>query len=237
MVSTWYGYLEYWNLYHKVTFDGVNRLILINPGEILIDVQEDIYSAWKEWSLLETNTKWLQALDTVGGEPTVAGQFLDVTYFLINGWKIKPYPGNYSLNLIGNIFDIDGGDIKVPGDINPLYPNNISINTNTSVIVRQVSSGAGSTYSLSPDESAALYNIENVVVEIRSLLQSPVQAVLVTTQESALFDIQAKLLELWKLHGLDPDNNLTVNQDIRTVDNIRQDFEKQIDGSIKVIRT
>jgi hypothetical protein len=237
MVSTWYAYWDYWNLYHKVTFDGGNRLILINPGELLIDVQQDIYSAWKEWSLLETNTKWLQALDTVGGEPTVAGQFLDVTYFLINGWKIKPYPGSYSLNLIGNIFDIDGGDIKVPGDINPLYPNNISINTNTSVIVRQVSSGAGSTYSLSPDESAALYNIENVVVEIRSLLQSPVQAVLVTTQEDALFDIQAKLLELWKLHGLDPANNLTVNQDIRTVDNIRQDFEKQIDGSIKVIRT
>ncbi len=237
MVSTWYGYWEYWNLYHKVTFDGANRLILINPGELLLDVQEDIYSAWKEWSLLETNTKWLQALDTVGGEPTVAGQFLDVTYFLINGWKLKPYPGSYSLNLIGNIFDIDGGDVKVPSDIDPLYPNNITINTNTSVIVRQVSSGAGSTYSLSPDESAALYNIENIVVEIRSILQSPVQAVLVPAQEDALFDIQAKLLELWKLHGLDPANNLTVNQDIRTVDNIRQDFEKQIDGSIKVIRT
>jgi hypothetical protein len=59
---------------------------------------------------------------------------------------------------------------------------------------------------------------------------------LVGTQD-ALFDIQNKLSELWKLHGLDPVNNLTVNQDFRLVDDIRQDFEKQLDGTIKVIRT
>jgi hypothetical protein len=238
MVSTWYAYWDYWNLYHKVTFDGARRLILINTGELVLNVQEDIYSAWKEWSLLETNTKWLQALNTVGGEPTVAGQFLDVTYFLINGWRIRPYPGSYSLNIIGNIFDLDGGDIKVPAQVIPGIENNISINTNTSVIVRQVDRGStGATSSLSPDESATLYNIENTVIEIRSLLQSPVNSVLVGTQEDALFDIQNKLLELWKLHGLDPVNNLTVNQDVRLVDDIRQDFEKQLDGSIKVIRT
>jgi hypothetical protein len=162
---------------------------------------------------------------------------LDVTYFLINGWKIKPYPGSYSINIIGNIFDLDGGDIKVPADVVSGVQNNISINTNTSVIVRQVSSGSGATSSLSLDESATLYNIENTVVEIRSLLQSPVNSVLVGTQEDALFDIQNKLSELWKLHGLDPVNNLTVNQDFRLVDDIRQDFEKQLDGTIKVIRT
>jgi hypothetical protein len=125
----------------------------------------------------------------------------------------------------------------VPADVVSGVQNNISINTNTSVIVRQVSSGSGATSSLSPDESATLYNIENTVVEIRSLLQSPVNSVLVGTQEDALFDIQNKLSELWKLHGLDPVNNLTVNQDFRLVDDIRQDFEKQLDGTIKVIRT
>jgi hypothetical protein len=44
----------------------------------------------ERWSILETNTKWFQALDTVGGEPTVAGQF-GRYILLINGWKIKPY--------------------------------------------------------------------------------------------------------------------------------------------------
>jgi hypothetical protein len=47
MVNTWYGYWDYWKLYHKVTFDGARRLILINTGEVLLDVQKDIYSAWK----------------------------------------------------------------------------------------------------------------------------------------------------------------------------------------------
>jgi hypothetical protein len=190
----------------------------------------------ERWSILETNTKWFQALDTVGGEPTVAGQF--GRYILFNKWmEDKTISGSYSINIIGNIFDLDGGDIKCRFDVVSGVQNNISINTNTSVIVRQVSSGSGATSSLSPDESATLYNIENTVVEIRSLLQSPVNSVLVGTQEDALFDIQNKLSELWKLHGLDPVNNLTVNQDFRLVDDIRQDFEKQLDGTIKVIRT
>lgn len=239
MISLYYGNWDYWNLGHKVTFDGPGRLILINEGVTEIDIQRDIYSAWKEWSLLETNTRYLQALNTVGGEPTVAGQRLDVTYFLINGWRIKPYPGSYQLNLIGNIFEVNGGDIKVPADTNPLFPNNISINTSTSVIVRQVDSGGGSgaTSSLTPDESAALFNIEDKVIEIRNILSYPVEATLVPSQEQALLDIQAKVLELWKLHGLDPNNDLTINQDSRIVDNINQEFDKQNDGSIIVRRT
>lgn len=239
MISVYYGHWEYWKLGHKVTFDGPNRLIIINEGVTEIDIQRDIYSAWKEWSLVETNSRYLQALNTVGGEPTISGQRLDVTYFLINGWRIKPYPGSYQLNLVGNIFDVDGGDIKVPADVNPLFPNNISINTSTSVIVRQVDSGgsSGATSSLSPDESAALFNIENKVIEIRNILNYPVQATLVPSQEQALLDIQSKLLELWKLHGLDPNNDLSVGQDARNVDNITQTFNKQNDGSIIVRRT
>jgi hypothetical protein len=52
-------------------------------------------------------------------------------------------------------------------------------------------------------------------------------------QEDALFDIQ-KLSELWKLHGLDPVNNLTVNQDFRLVDDIRQDFENNLMEQLKL---
>ena len=42
---------DYWTLYHKVTFDGENRLIIINDGELNINVKQDIYSDWKEWAL------------------------------------------------------------------------------------------------------------------------------------------------------------------------------------------
>ena len=223
MTGLYYGFWDYWNLRHKVTFDGVNKLILINEGETEIDLQTDIYSDWKEWVLLENNLKYLPPMNTVGGEPTVAGQRLDVTYFLINGWKLKPFPGTYDLNIIGNIFDIDGGSIKVPADVLENKPNNISISTNTSVIVRQLSStttsGSGG---LTVEENAALFNIEGKVISIQNLLQAPITASLEPNQASQLSTIEAKLNEIWQLHGLDIDNPLTVTQTSRTFGDVDQ---------------
>jgi hypothetical protein len=203
----YYGWWEYWNLRHKVTFDGINKLILINEGETSLDVQTDLYSDWKEWARTENNLKYFEPFSTVGGEPTIEGQRLDVTYFLINGWKIKPYIGTYDLTLTGNIFDVDGGSIKVPADVNRFNPNNITINTNTSVIVRQVNtSGSGVdgivTASLVDDQREALFDISGSVVAIYSLLQQPVTASLVDSQLATLNDIQTKMEEVWKLHGL-----------------------------------
>jgi hypothetical protein len=236
MQGSYYAFWDYWNLYHKVTFDGVNRLILINDGETEIDVQVDIYSAWKEWAQLESNLKYLKALDTVGGEPIAAGQRLDVTYFLINGWRIKPYPGTYSLNLVGNIFDVDGGDIKVPADIVRGRANNISLNTNTSVIVRQLSATNVEAGGLETDERVALFNIEDRVIAIESLLQLPITATLVQSQENALLDIQSKLTELWKIHGLDINNPMAVSKTGRLVDTIEQSFVEIATDTVVVTR-
>lgn len=239
MLSTFAFYhWEYWQLYHKVTFDGVNRLILINDGVTSIDVQRDIYSSWKEWSQLETNLKYLKAIDTVGGEPTVAGQRLDVTYFLINGWKIKPYSGTYDLTITGNIFSVDGSSIKVPADIiSATVANNLTLNLNTSVIVRQLSatstSGSGG---LETDERTALFNIEDRVIAIQNILSAPITASLIPTQEQALMDIQSKITELWKIHGLDSDNPMVVTKDGRVVDDITQTFLKPNDDTVIVNR-
>jgi hypothetical protein len=237
MHGLYYGFWDYWQLYHKVTFDGVNRLILINDGVTELDVQVDIYSAWKEWSLQETNLKYLKAIDTVGGEPTVAGQRLDVTYFLINGWKLKPYPGTYDLTVVGNLFDINGTSIKVNADISPFFPNNITLNLNTSVIVRQLSSTSTSgSGGLLADERAALFNIEDKVISIQNILSFPVTASLVSSQEQALLDIQSKVAELWKIHGLDVDNPMVVTKDGRVVDDITQTFLKPNDDTVIVNR-
>lgn len=221
-LTYFYSHWDYWNLRHKVTFDGVNKLILINEGEVSIDVQRDIYSAWKEWARLETNLKYLDPIATVGGEPTISGQRLDVTYFLINGWKIKPYQGTYDLTLTGNIFDVDGGSIKVPADVNRFNPNNITINTNTSVIVRQVDASSAVTGSgLTDAESEALFNIEGKVVSIFSGA-TPVSASLQGDQLNTLNDMHEKILEIWKLHGLDVNNPLTVTTTSRTFDDVVQ---------------
>jgi hypothetical protein len=238
---------EYWNLYHKVTFDGINKLIIINSDENLIDVQRDIYSAWKEWLLYDNNARYLQAIDTVGGEPTVAGQRLDVTYFLINGWKIKPFSGSYTLNIIGNIFDLDGENIIVPADIITGQPNNININTNTSVIVRRVDGGSGDVNldeinSKLDNQSIQLVSIENRLFtienristlenntsDILNILSNPLEVILPPNESDKLNEILNKIDELWKIHGLSPDT-LIVNQTSRKVSDIEQIFTKSGD--------
>ena len=200
LTSLYYGHWDYWELRHKVTFDGINKLILINDGVTELDMQIDVYSDWKEWMLLYDNTKYLSAFNTVGGEPTIAGQRLDVTYFLINGWKFKPFPGSYDLVIVGNVFDVDGGSIKVPADILAGEPNNISITTNTSVIVRQIDSTSSTGSAWDPDtivsaslfgvQEDALYNIEGRVIAIETILQSPVTASLVPSQSSSLWNVE-----------------------------------------------
>ncbi len=235
-ISMFYGWWEYWELRHKVTFDGINKLILINPGETDIDVQVDLYSDWKEWAQTDNNLKYLSPWSIVGGEPTIEGQRLDVTYFLINGWKIKPYGGTYDLTIDGNLFDVDGGSIKVPADVNRFVPNNITINTNTSVIVRRIetdSSGSGGivTASLVEDQREALFNIEGNVVSILSLLQQPVTASLVPDQAAILDELQAKMTDIWRIHGLDSGSAVTVTQTQRSVSDIVQSIATTGEGA------
>jgi hypothetical protein len=222
-MASYYGFWNYWNLYHKVTFDGVNRLILINEGVTDVDVLIDLYSAWKEWSLIEDNTKYLNAFSVNGGDPLPGNIKLDATFFLINGWKIKPYPGTYDLQINGNLYDRDGASIKVPADINPLFPNNISVNLNLSTIVRRVdvettSTGSGEytgivTASLVPPQSQSLSNIETLAIAQSASLQAMQLTIDIMNQ---------KLIELWQVHGLDPTASLYVNKTSRVVGDIVQ---------------
>ena len=46
---TWPFNQDYWLLFLKVSFDGVTKLITVNSNESVIDVKEDLYSAWKRW--------------------------------------------------------------------------------------------------------------------------------------------------------------------------------------------
>jgi len=230
-LTHFYGFYNLWQLYHKVTFDGVNKLIIVNPGVTTLNVKTDLYSDWKEWVRNEDYLKFLPPFNTVGGEPIVGGQSLDVTFFLINGWRIKPYYGSYTLNIVGNLFEVDGGSIKVDADVVTNVPNNIAINLNTSVIVRtvdveSVASGSG----LTDAESTALFNIEGKVVSIFNGA-TPVSASLEQAQLTTLNDISAKVAEIWALHGLDVSNPLTVTRTSRTFDDIVQSISTIGTGS------
>lgn len=240
-LTYFYNYWDYWDLRHKVTFDGPNKLILINEEETDIDVQRDVFSDWKEWVLGHDgviNAKYEKAINVIGGEPTVGDEKLDSTFFLINGWKFKPYIGTYDLNIRGNIFDVDGGSIKVPADVNRFNPNNITINLNTSVIVRRLETEVtGSivvdgivTASLVSDQQTALFEIRDAVYGGVIMTAS-----LEPTQADILIDIQNKMSELWKIHGLDSASPLSVSPTIRIAGNISQSIS-QVGDTVTITR-
>lgn len=88
-VAAHFNYWDLWTLYHKVTFDGENRIIRVNEGVTELDIKSDVYSDWKEWvKSMPDNAGWLPAIRTIGGDNTVAGQRAGDIYFLINDWKL-----------------------------------------------------------------------------------------------------------------------------------------------------
>lgn len=125
----------------KVTFDGPNKLILVNEGETTIDVQKDVYSGWKEWSLQRDNLGYLQAISTLGGDPITTETFVGDTYFLENGWRIQPWSSNngYILDVVGNIYT------REPGQ-NPVNPTpNVSVTLTRSNITETAIVGGAAT--------------------------------------------------------------------------------------------
>lgn len=151
-ISVNYGNWTYWADYNpptyvgnqKVTFDGPNKLILINEGETDIDVTEDIYSNWKEWMLQGDNAKYLEAISTLGGDPITATNSVGRTYFLENGWRIQPWPSynGYILTINGNIYTREEGG-------NPSNPeSSVSVNFTRSSLVELVTTEGGGGSSL-----------------------------------------------------------------------------------------
>lgn len=115
-VATWANNWDQWLLYHRAAFDGPNKLIYIDPTADVIDVQVDLYSDWKEWTIISEQAgralKWDAAFRTTGGDPTPSGP-LGRTFFLINGWKIVV---SHGIRFVGNLLTDDGSSPFVTSD-------------------------------------------------------------------------------------------------------------------------
>jgi len=70
-----------------VSFDGAARRMVVT-GVSKVDVQRDLYSAWKHWLILSDNAKYLQAVRPVGGDDIGDGQKSPAYFFLMNDWKV-----------------------------------------------------------------------------------------------------------------------------------------------------
>lgn len=108
-----WGAFDYWSQYHKVTFDGINKRIYINPDVTNIDVETDLYSDWKEWAILYDNLKYEPAFRTTGGDPLPGGRRVGQYFFLINGWRLVP-PVDFlidDIEIVGNLFTEDESNV------------------------------------------------------------------------------------------------------------------------------
>jgi hypothetical protein len=95
------------------TFDGDNLLITLDdPGAnpFLVDVQDDIYSEWKEWVLTAPqNQGYPPAFRTAGGDGVTETLNAGAYSFLRNdlGWRIKPFEADGEYTFVGNIVGQD----------------------------------------------------------------------------------------------------------------------------------
>jgi len=92
-----------------VAFDGAAKLIIVSVGVTEIDVEADVYSAWKRWMLLSDNSKWPIAMRTVGGDPLSETKTLGATFFLLNSWRIRPQEADHWLTVNGNLYTDPAG--------------------------------------------------------------------------------------------------------------------------------
>jgi len=99
-----------------VTFDAPNRIIteIANGAVNSLDIVE-VYSEWKVWAAQSDNLKFPPAFSVVGGDPISPSQSLGSTFFLENGWRIRPAELNHELEIRGNLFVAGGvGNVFVP---------------------------------------------------------------------------------------------------------------------------
>lgn len=89
-------------------FDGPAKLIILTAGTTAVEVEE-LYSRWVDWVTLSDNSKYLPAIRFVGGDAISATKNLGITFFLINGWRIRPDEANHTLRVAGNLYTDPSG--------------------------------------------------------------------------------------------------------------------------------
>ena len=104
LLAAWAYWENQWLLFHKVIFDGVNKLMFVAPSTTEINVQVDLYSDSKEWLQLFHNAAFLPPIRAVGGDSLPDGNPLGSTFFVTNGWRIVL---DHGVTFVGNIYSDD----------------------------------------------------------------------------------------------------------------------------------
>lgn len=97
-------------------------MILIDNGVTVLGMQIELYSAWKEWVQQSDNSKFYPAFRSTGGDflgGSLGTLYMGDYYLLQNqdvpdgfggtrdGWRIRPYVGDYELVMDGDLYGED----------------------------------------------------------------------------------------------------------------------------------
>jgi hypothetical protein len=143
----------------SVTFDAAARRIVVNTGVVSVRAQ-DIYSRWKEWA--QTQPQFDPAFRVVGGDPLGGGLFVASYFFLTNGWRLRPYEGSHTLEVLGNLI-VDGGGV-------PVVPTLGTFQVSTQFTVPVQAQGiatAGGTGGLTPTQAAQLAALAALLPQVK----------------------------------------------------------------------
>lgn len=120
-------------------FDGATKTISITPGTTSFDAL-DLYNKWKEWAAQSDNLKWAQAMYSTGGDPLGGGKQIAGYIIMLNGWVCKPYDGNYTLIISGNLVGEGGIFPFIPADAGSV---NISLQVTSNALAVIQATGSG----------------------------------------------------------------------------------------------
>lgn len=156
------------------SFDGGSKVISLTTGTVEVSIR-DLWSRWVDWLLTSDNSKYLVAMEQVGGNDidVSAGTYIPIYVFLKNGWKLKPQEANHTLVVNDGVLIVDGG-----GDpfINTVGTYTIRINYSQPVQAITVSTGGGSGLTLGQIEGSTIIAKEATVLSSAQSVKNHVTA-------------------------------------------------------------
>jgi hypothetical protein len=245
-VTANYGFWEFWAPYdpingyyggQKCTFDGLNKIIYVNPDVTELSIRDDVYSNWKEWVQVRDNSKFTPAIRTTGGDPVGSGQFTGDVYFLINGWKLYVdltkvsitgvlYSDNYNTAYY-SLSGVPQFPVKVSSLVSVVATESIGgITVPTAQEIRQEMDSNSSKLTSINDKVQTLTNgpdAATIADAVRVELTPELAHLMALENNPGLTNTQATmLLEMYELLGLDPTKPLVVTQTQRIAGTISQ---------------
>lgn len=103
-----------------IEFDPVNKWIkLPNLSPDYTITAQEIYNAAMDWADSPEAMGYDLPMSSTGFANLGGGAYTDKIFILINGWKLKPYSGTYTLTVIGTIIAIDQEGNPYPRTVPP----------------------------------------------------------------------------------------------------------------------